>query len=294
MVTRRIFVSATSNKGLDDRRKALKAGLIKLLIDAGYEPQEFFESGLGLRYAWNFENVNRIVKQCIGAVVIGFPRWRSGSGADAPFVGEYNHFEGAVAMSYDLPILIIAEQGVADRGIVWTGGGKNIVFAPNDADVAWLNGGDFQNRFKVWLEDLRRRRDVFLGYCSQNAGIAAQIENILVRKGATVLNYAMDFRAGVSILQEIEEARSLCTCGIFIFGENDPMSGGDGNAAPRDNVVFEAGYFMSSKGPGRCLIVRVGQAKMPADLGGAIYISLASGDVAAIEARLTRFLDTSL
>ena len=294
MVTRRIFVSATSNKGLDERRKALKAGLIKLLINAGYEPQEFFESGLGLRYAWNFENVNRIVKQCIGAVVIGFPRWRSGSGGEASFVGEYNHYEGAVAMAYDLPILIVAEQGVADRGIVWTGGGKNIVYAPKNADITWLDGSDFQNRYKVWLEDLKHRRDIFLGYCSQNAGIAAQIENILVRKGATVLNYAMDFRTGTSILQEIEEARSLCSCGIFIFGENDPLSGSDSMAAPRDNVVFEAGYFMSSKGPGRCLVVRVGKAKMPADLGGSIYITLANGDVAAIESKLTRFLDTNL
>ena len=45
-------------------------------------------------------------------------------------------------------------------------------------------------------------------------------------------------------------------------------------AAPRDNVVFEAGYFVSAKGKERVLIVREKGAKMPADLGGDIYASL--------------------
>src|SRR5438046_2857334 len=37
-------------------------------------------------------------------------------------------------------------------------------------------------------------------------------------------------------------------------------------AAPRDNVVFEAGYFLSTKGAERCLIVRHGEAKMRGDV----------------------------
>ena len=73
-----------------------------------------------------------------------------------------------------------------------------------------------------------------------------------------------------------------------------PLEGSDAGAAPRDNV-FEAGYFMSSKGAERCLIVREGQAKMPADVGGAIYVHLNKGsDVATIEGRLTSFLKENL
>lgn len=45
-------------------------------------------------------------------------------------------------------------------------------------------------------------------------------------------------------------------------------------AAPRDNVVFEAGYFINAKDKARVLIVRETGAKMPADLGGDIYASL--------------------
>jgi hypothetical protein len=46
MLTRRIFVSVSSNKKLDDRRKALKSALQGKLRAEGFEPQEFWESGL--------------------------------------------------------------------------------------------------------------------------------------------------------------------------------------------------------------------------------------------------------
>ena len=45
-------------------------------------------------------------------------------------------------------------------------------------------------------------------------------------------------------------------------------------AVPRDNVVFEAGYFTSAKGKDHVLIIRETGAKMPADLGGDIFASL--------------------
>ena len=45
-------------------------------------------------------------------------------------------------------------------------------------------------------------------------------------------------------------------------------------AVPRDNVVFEAGYFIGLKGKRNVLIVREAGSKMPADLGGDIYASL--------------------
>jgi predicted nucleotide-binding protein len=89
-------------------------------------------------------------------------------------------------------------------------------------------------------------------------------------------------KPGVSILNEIEAPAARCSCGIFLFGKNDPLQGMDGGAAPRDNVVFEVGYFMNAKSPDRCLIIREDNAKMPADLGGAIYMQIKNSEVAAI------------
>ena len=77
--------------------------------------------------------------------------------------------------------------------------------------------------------------------------------------------------------------------------EDDPLEGTTAGAAPRDNVVFEAGYFMSSKGPERCLIIRHGESKMPADVGGNIYVHLSkTADVSSIDVRPRDFLQRNL
>jgi hypothetical protein len=116
---KRIFVSATYNGHLDDRRKKLKAAIIKKISDAGYEPQEFWESGFPENLAWNFDNCDRTMRKCVGAVVFGFPRWVvAWPNSDIRLVGEFNHYESAVALTYGLPLLLLAEKRVEDREIV--------------------------------------------------------------------------------------------------------------------------------------------------------------------------------
>ncbi len=83
--------------------------------------------------------------------------------------------------------------------------------------------------------------------------------------------------------------------GIFLFTKDDDLDLPDVSAAdrsaPRDNVVFEAGYFSGLKGKRNVLIVREVGSKMPADLGGDIYASLADkNDISAIERTIESFL----
>jgi len=292
---RRIYVSATADQSLDERRRRVKAAIIGKIRSAGYQPQLFWEMGRAADLAWTFDNVDHIMRECIGCVVIGFPRWiMSEADQTIRLAGEYHHYEGAVALTLGLPVMIIAEDGVEDRGILWRGGGRAITRIPNNATPEWIENSEFEARFASWRQTLTNRKDIFLGYCSKAGGTAAQVQLILERYGATVHNWAMDFRTGISILDELEAARTTCTSGVFIFSEDDPLEGTSGGAAPRDNVVFEAGYFLSSKGPSRCLIIRENDAKMPADLGGSIYISLdKKAGVAAIEGSLIRFLENA-
>ncbi len=73
------------------------------------------------------------------------------------------------------------------------------------------------------------------------------------------------------------------------------MSGEVQHAAPRDNVIFEAGYFMNAKGRERVLIVREDGAKMPADVGGSIYLTLKDrADISPIHAKLRDFVENRL
>ena len=64
-------------------------------------------------------------------------------------------------------------------------------------------------------------------------------------------------------------------------------------AAPRDNVVFEAGFFSHAKGNDRVLIIQEPGTKMPSDLGGKIYPSLSDkSDIRTIKAEVRRFVET--
>jgi hypothetical protein len=90
---RRVFISVTSDRALDERRRAVKAAIIDRVGNAGYAPQVFWEAGMAADLAWTFDNVERVMRDCVGAVVIGYPRW-SLSDADqtVSMVGEYNHY----------------------------------------------------------------------------------------------------------------------------------------------------------------------------------------------------------
>jgi hypothetical protein len=297
VMERRVFVSINSDRSLDDRRQGIKKALIDRLQSAGFEPQIFFENGLARSASWSFENVLAVLRRCQGAVIVGFPRWRvtPEDGPAIKMVGEYSHFEGAVALAYGIPTLIAAENGVLDRGIVYRGGGRIIAPIPNDATQDSLFSSEFARYFEDWLSEIRQRPDIFLGYCSKASGVAAQVQLRLERSGAKVHNWAMDFRSGASILEEIENAMELCDRGVFLFSEDDPLDAPHGMAAPRDNVVFEAGAFIGAKGAKNCLIIRVGNAKMPADLGGAIYLGLGvSEDVSKIAEQLADFVKRSV
>ena len=112
--------------------------------------------------------------------------------------------------------------------------------------------------------------------------------------GLRVQNYAMDFLASPTIYEQMEEAARVCGCGIFLFTKDDPLEGKEG-AAPRDNVVFETGFFLRANGRDRVAVIREEGAKMPADLGGNVYISLKDrGDITTIHWQLRRFLDHAL
>lgn len=108
-----------------------------------------------------------------------------------------------------------------------------------------------------------------------------------------------------SVLEEIVEAGKRCSGAVFLFTKDDVLSDEPAEpkrgwlrgrqprgefAIPRDNVVFEAGYFIGTKGKRRVLVVREQGAKMPADLGGDVYAALEDRhNIESIKETLRRF-----
>ena len=150
------------------------------------------------------------------------------------------------------------------------------VWAGIEIAVGWLGEQWFSVPFTYWKRQLEERRDVFLGYCSNSEGTAANLKRFIETCGATVLDWQTDFIVGRSILEQIHAAAARCSANVFLFTKDDNLIDyrQPNRTAPRDNVALEAAYFIALKGKRNILIVREEGCEMPADLGGDVYARL--------------------
>ena len=114
---------------------------------------------------------------------------------------------------------------------------------------------------------------VFLGSSTQQSKLLTAIARGL-DEIADVDSWTNVFNPGVSTLDRLVELTRGVDFAVFVFGQDDwtskgaaPDPGG-GQAAPRDNVVFEAGLFGGALGMRRTFILHARGAKLPTDLLG--------------------------
>lgn len=299
MKPRRIFVSLPADEWLTSQEKATKWAIVRAIERAGYTTEVFLDPrgkpSLAGSQVWSAASCEQVMRRCEGCVLLGFPRWRIPAGASkVRLPTEFNHYEGAVAYTLDLPLLILVPASVRRR-VVFDGYNGYVGIIPDRATPKWLTTDAFRVPFNYWREQLKQRRDIFLGYCSSSKPTAQAIKKFLTLQRLSVLDWATDFDPANSILQQIEEASRRCGAGIFLFTKDDVISDAEekDRAVPRDNVVFEAGCFAALKGKPRVLIVRESGAKMPADLGGDIYVALKNRrNINPIKPDLRKFLRT--
>ena len=298
-ITRRIYVSLPADPWLSKNINELKWGIVEEIEKLGYTPEIFTNPkgrpGLASAKAWNPREADEIARRCVGAAVLGMPRWnfQDHNGEPVLLPTEFNHYEGALARTLGLPTLVLVQRDVRRRVVFDMSFGGYVGEFDADANLSWLHTDEFRVPFHYWKELLKQRRDIFLGYCSSSKTTAAAIKRYLRSLGAEVLDWQTDFIPGRTILDQIEEAAARSIGGIFLFTKDDDLvdHGQRDTAAPRDNVVFEAGYFIGLKGKRNVLIIREAGSKMPADLGGDIYGSLPDkADITPIEGTLSAFL----
>ncbi len=298
----RIYVSASLDHNLNDNQKAVKDAIFQKLRLNDLDPWGFKKQG-PLRKGWSFKEANKAMLKCQGAIVLAFAQWNCyglgpRKGQDGFKPSEGNHFEGGLAMAHDVPLLVVREKGTLIRGILSQSPYHAIVDMPKDSTTEWVNTCEaFQHEFGEWYAEVKARPRVFLGYCSEAEATANKIILYLEHDlNIKVCNYLMDFVPGPTILEEISKAARECSCGIFLFTKDEELITPDGkHASPRDNVIFEAGYFTHAKGKEKTLIIREKGVRMPADIGGNIYIALNSrDDISAIHTQLRRFLEQQL
>ncbi len=299
-VTRRIFVSMPADQWLTSKQNELKWGIVEEIEHLGYVPEIFTNPkgmpGLASGKVWSRQDADMVMRKCIGAAIIGLPRWvfPTPEGDVIKLPTEFCQYEGAVAYTLGLPMLVVGQEDMLRRVVFDQSYGVYMRFFPQDADRAWLDTEDFRVTFQYWRNELSKRRDVFLGYSSSSKGTAQNLKRLLEKDlNVTVLDWKTDFSPSRFILQQIEEAAARCSAGIFLFTKDDPITNETQayKAVPRDNVVFEAGYFIHAKGKEHVLIVLENGAKMPADLGGDIYAPLDDkSDIEPIEDTVRKFV----
>jgi hypothetical protein len=223
------------------------------------------------------------------------PRWnfQDVQGQAALLPTEFNHYEGALARTLGLPTLVLVQSNVRRRVVFDQSFGGYVGEFEPEADLTWLHTESFRVPFQYWKALLEERRDIFLGYCGTSEATAAAIKRFLLSLGVRVLDWQTDFIPGRTILDQIEQAAARSIGGIFLFTKDDDLvdHGQRETAVPRDNVVFEAGYFIGLKGKRNVLVIRESGSKMPADLGGDIYGSLPEkSNIAGIERTLSAFI----
>ena len=299
-ITRRIYVSLPADPWLPKNLNDLKWGVVEEVEKLGFTPEIFTnpkgKPGLASTKAWNPRDADDIARRCVGAAILGMARWNFRDSDSNPVLlpTEFNHYEGALARTLGLPILVLAQRELLRRVVFDMSFSGYVGQFDSTANVDWLHTDEFRVPFNYWKALLDERRDVFLGYCSSSAATAGAVKQYLKSLGARVLDWQMDFIPGRTIIDQIEQAAARSIGGVFLFTKDDDLvnNGQAGLSVPRDNVVFEAGYFIGLKGKRNVLIVRESGSKMPADLGGDIYAALPDkSNIAPIESTLKAFLE---
>jgi hypothetical protein len=140
---------------------------------------------------------------------------------------------------------------------------------------------------------------VFLG----SSGKQAKLVQALTRGLADVADvepWTTVFNPGVSTLDRLVELTHEVDFAAFVFGLDDWTSNQaddtvQGQASPRDNVVFEAGLFGGALGMRRTFILHAKGAKLPTDLLGMTAVrypaTLTAADMRTVNQKLRKAIE---
>ena len=118
----------------------------------------------------------------------------------------------------------------------------------------------------------------FVGYSGKSTDVAREIKESLGKRLPTleIRDWRWDFQLGRVLFTEIEKISRECEIAVFLVTKDDQLVQPDGDQmdSPRDNIVFEVGYFAARLGMEHTLLVVEKGTKLPSDWGGVLFIPL--------------------
>jgi predicted nucleotide-binding protein len=314
----RIFVSIPYGVSSKDRNRW--RSIYSAIVDSAKEPSSKYESHLLTPFDSDYaftcgikENVKKLIETCdllIAVLATTNPNvfWEMGyaEGIGLPII-TINH------MPKDVPVLASNPYAInCDLDKIGTGENSDVlrqfleslsvaidsaadlIIKPRlDTDTRDLN--QFDSLIKPEITAKRMTNNIFLGYCNQSHRTALLVKDFISVSfpEARIIDWKWDFRTGQTLIEELERVSNSVAAAVFLVTKDDLLQASDAAqiAIPRDNILFEIGYFAARLGRHRTiLIVEVG-AKMPSDLGGVLFIPLNKRDeTKTIETQLYRVL----
>jgi hypothetical protein len=140
---------------------------------------------------------------------------------------------------------------------------------------------------------------IFLGSSGKQAKLVLALTRGLAEV-AEVEPWTAVFSPGVSTLDRLVELSREVDFAAFVFAQDDWTSNpsdatAQGQASPRDNVVFEAGLFGGALGMRRTFILHAKGAKLPTDLLGMTAVrypeELTAADMRDVNHRLRKAIE---
>jgi Predicted nucleotide-binding protein containing TIR-like domain len=139
---------------------------------------------------------------------------------------------------------------------------------------------------------------IFLGSSGKQAKLLQAMTRGL-EDVADVEPWTTTFNPGRSTLDRLVELSQEVDFAAFVFGQDDwtaTDASEDGQASPRDNVVFEAGLFGGALGIRRTFILHADGSKLPSDLLGLTTVrydpAAGAAEVRAINEKLRHAIET--
>ena len=121
-----------------------------------------------------------------------------------------------------------------------------------------------------WVE--KKYDKVFIVHGHDNA-LKQEVARIIEKQGLEAVILSEQANGGKTIIEKIEE-NSDVGAAICLFTGDDYGRAKDAtseNLRARQNVVFEAGYFMGKLGRGNVILIASPDIEIPSDLQGVVY-----------------------
>jgi hypothetical protein len=121
--TKRVSVTMPFDQWLSASQNNLKWGIVDEIEALGYETEIFFDPrgkpSLAAAKAWSGSEADRVIRRCVGTVLIGMPRWSFSTPEGAVNLPtEFCYYEGALAYTLRLPILVLVQENVLRRVVL--------------------------------------------------------------------------------------------------------------------------------------------------------------------------------